>query len=263
MTSAIEDLALIAQAGPVDDERQFADGWNVAVETHRHDQETARILEQALEGRRITPFSRSQAALKRTLDIVGASLFLLLAAPALLLVALAVKLDSGGPVLFRQERVGRDNRAFRILKFRSMTVGNDDSQHRAYVAAFIAGDAEPQGGVFKLVDDSRVTRVGRLIRRYSIDELPQFWNVLRGDMSLVGPRPALPREVELYDDAARQRLAVKPGITGLWQVSGRCELSFLQMIELDVAYWRDWSLRKDLSILCRTPRAAVGGRGAA
>jgi lipopolysaccharide/colanic/teichoic acid biosynthesis glycosyltransferase len=177
--------------------------------------------------------------------------------------ALAVRTDTRGPVLFAQERVGLGGRTFRILKLRTMVVDNDDSEHAAYVAALITGRAHTREGVYKLVGDSRITRVGRFLRRYSIDELPQLWNVLRGDMSLVGPRPALPREVALYDGHARRRLAVKPGLTGLWQVSGRCELSFVEMVDLDIAYGRDWSLLSDVRILLKTPAAALTGRGAA
>jgi lipopolysaccharide/colanic/teichoic acid biosynthesis glycosyltransferase len=225
---------------------------------------SAQALREAI-ARRMAPQPLGPLALavKRALDLVGAAVLLLATAPVLVLTALAVKLESRGPVLFTQVRTGRDGTSFRILKFRSMVVGGDDSAHRAYVASLIAGEAGDEDGVFKLVSDPRVTRVGRFIRRYSLDELPQLWNVLRGDMSLVGPRPALPHEVELYDARARQRLAVKPGLTGLWQVSGRCELSFADMVALDVAYSQRWSLLQDLHILARTPLVALTGRGAA
>lgn len=206
---------------------------------------------------------RGSRVAKRTLDLLGALALIALTLPVLLVAALAVKASSRGPVLFAQDRVGRGGRPFRMYKLRSMRLNNDDSAHRAYVAALIAGTASSEQGVYKLTRDPRVTGVGRVIRRFSVDELPQLWNVLAGDMSLVGPRPALPHEVELYDERAEQRLAVKPGITGLWQVSGRCELSFAEMIDLDVAYWESWSLRQDLSILLRTPLVAATGRGAA
>ena len=236
-----------------------------AADRMRRDADTARLLAAAIDAKAPAhpSLSRVDRVLKRTLDILGASTLLLLMLPVIAVAAVAVRLDSRGPIFFGQERVGLRGRTFRIWKFRSMVVDNDDSAHAEYVAKLITGEAQAEGGVFKLVSDPRITRVGRTIRRYSIDELPQLWNVLRGDMSLVGPRPALPREVALYDAAARQRLAVKPGITGLWQVSGRCELSFAEMVDLDVRYGREWSLLTDVAILFRTPAAALAGRGAA
>lgn len=204
-----------------------------------------------------------QRAAKRALDILGAAALLFLLLPALFLSAAAVALTSRGGPLFAQERVGKDGRTFRFYKLRTMVRNNDDSQHAAYVAALIRGEADAHGGVFKLTNDSRVTPVGRFLRRYSIDELPQLWNVIKGDMSLVGPRPALPREVALYDDFAQQRLRVKPGITGLWQVSGRCELTFRDMVALDLHYASWWTVGTDLKILLRTPAAAITARGAA
>jgi lipopolysaccharide/colanic/teichoic acid biosynthesis glycosyltransferase len=204
-----------------------------------------------------------QRAVKRTLDLLLATALLLVFAPLMLALAVAVRLDSPGGAVFSQLRVGRDGRTFRMYKLRSMRVDADDAQHVDYVRRLIHGEAVAQDGMFKLTCDPRVTRVGRILRRYSLDELPQLWNVVRGDMSLVGPRPALPREVELYDQQAMTRLAVKPGLTGLWQVSGRCELNFAQMIELDRSYWQEWSLRLELSILARTPLVALTARGAA
>ena len=234
------------------------------VDLMRRDDETVLRLSDAVADRvAVAPMPWHGRLLKRTVDVLGALALLLALVPVLAVVAIAIKVDTRGPVLFAQDRVGRGGRTFRILKLRSMAVDNDDSAHAEYVAKLIRGEADTEGGVFKLVSDPRVTRVGRFIRRYSIDELPQLWNVVRGDMSLVGPRPALPREVALYDAAARQRLAVKPGVTGLWQVSGRCELSFADMVALDVSYWQQWSLVQDLRILVRTPMAALSGRGAA
>jgi lipopolysaccharide/colanic/teichoic acid biosynthesis glycosyltransferase len=235
-----------------------------AIDLQVRDQETARRLAEALAPQLSTAaLSRGQRVAKRVVDMAGALVLLFIFIPALLVTAALIKLDSRGPVLFRQDRVGLGGRTFTLFKLRSMTTDNDDSEHAAYVASLIRGEASSQGGVFKLVGDARVTRIGRVIRRYSIDEIPQLWNVLKGDMSLVGPRPALPREVALYDAQARQRLGVKPGLTGLWQVSGRCELSFSEMIELDVTYGRNWSLVNDLKILAKTPVAAVTARGAA
>jgi lipopolysaccharide/colanic/teichoic acid biosynthesis glycosyltransferase len=199
-------------------------------------------------------------AIKRVLDVVVASLVLLVSIPVLLLSVVAISLTSRGAPIFVQERVGKDGRHFRFYKLRTMVAGNDDTVQVAWAAQWVRGGGF--NGLYKLVNDHRITRVGRFLRRYSIDELPQMWNVIRGDMSLVGPRPALPHEVAMYDDTARRRLSVKPGVTGLWQVSGRSELSFPEMIALDLHYATWWSLRSDLRILLRTPLAAISARGA-
>jgi lipopolysaccharide/colanic/teichoic acid biosynthesis glycosyltransferase len=209
------------------------------------------------------PWPVLSRAVKRGLDLLLASAGLLLTLPIVLLSVLAVKCDTRGPAFFRQVRVGANGRRFRMVKIRTMLHDNDDSQHRAYMAALVAGAGERCGGMYKLVDDPRVTRVGRVLRRFSLDEIPQIWNVLKGDMSVVGPRPPLPSEVELYQPRAMERLRVKPGMTGLWQVSGRCRLPFEAMVELDVAYWQRWSLLLDLAILLRTPKAVLAGAGAA
>ncbi len=208
-------------------------------------------------------FSAPARAFKRSVDLVLATAALLAVLPVLVLAALAVKVDSHGPVLFAQTRVGARGKRFRIYKLRTMIVDNDDSVHRAYVAALIRGEADRQNGMFKLVRDPRITRVGRVLRRFSLDELPQLWNVVRGDMSLVGPRPPLPAEVELYDDRALQRLSAKPGITGLPQVRGRCELTFSESVELDIEYVRSWSVLLELKILLLTPFVVLSKRGAA
>jgi lipopolysaccharide/colanic/teichoic acid biosynthesis glycosyltransferase/type IV secretory pathway TrbD component len=208
-------------------------------------------------------FSIAARAYKRIIDIAISAAALVVAAPLLALASIAIKLDDGGPVFFSQLRVGRDGRPFRIHKLRTMRVGNDERQHTDYVAAMIRGEAERNNGMFKLVDDPRVTRVGRVLRRYSIDELPQLWNVLRGDMSIIGPRPSLPRETVMYDARMWQRLRVKPGLTGLAQVSGRQELDWAQQVDCDIAYWRQWRASIDLKILCKTPAAIFKKRGAA
>jgi lipopolysaccharide/colanic/teichoic acid biosynthesis glycosyltransferase len=200
------------------------------------------------------------------MDIAGSVCALILLAPLFLLIAIAVKLTSCGPVLFRQERVGLNGRRFVILKFRTMYVASDPSIHEEYIERFIAGSIDaPRDGakpVYKLSDDPRVTPLGRLLRRTSLDELPQFFNVLTGAMSLVGPRPSLPYEVSRYADWHRQRLAVKPGITGLWQVGGRSSLTFDEMVRLDITYAQSWSLWLDVRFLCRTIWVVVSGRGA-
>lgn len=205
---------------------------------------------------------------KRTMDIVGAGTAILLLSPVLLLIALAVKLSSSGPVFFRQQRVGQGGKLFTFLKFRSMQVVNDANIHREYVVNFIRGQAQANAAsgekkVFKLTNDPRVTAIGRFIRRTSLDELPQFLNVLMGQMSLVGPRPPIPYEMEAYDIWHRRRLLeAKPGITGLWQISGRSRTSFDDMVRLDLQYATRRSLWLDLKILLRTPAAVLSGEGA-
>lgn len=205
------------------------------------------------------------ALAKRVLDIVGATVGLALLSPVLALVAVAVRLDSPGSAVFRQQRIGRGGRPFTFYKFRTMRDGNDPAIHRAYTAALIKGETENlrgENGSFKIEADPRVTRLGRFLRRTSIDELPQLVNVLRGDMSLVGPRPPLDYEVALYSDRDHRRLGVTPGITGLWQVNGRCGTTFSEMVDLDLAYIDNWSLGLDLRIIARTFRAVLDRKGA-
>jgi lipopolysaccharide/colanic/teichoic acid biosynthesis glycosyltransferase len=201
--------------------------------------------------------SRFHRLAKRSLDFLAAALALLLLAPLMAIVAALVWRTSPGPILLRQTRIGKDGVPFRMYKFRTMVADSDPALHRAYIRSLVRGQARAHGGAFKLTDDPRITRVGRFLRRLSLDELPQLYNVIRGEMSLVGPRPPLPYEVELYDTRARRRLTVTPGMTGLWQVSGRSRLDFQQMIELDLAYIARWSIWLDLSILCRTPAAVL------
>jgi exopolysaccharide biosynthesis polyprenyl glycosylphosphotransferase len=189
-------------------------------------------------------------------DRVGALLVLVALAPVFLAVALAVKLDSRGPVLYRQTRVGRDGRRFRMVKFRTMVVGAEG------LRANLEHRNEADGLLFKLRIDPRVTRTGRLLRRYSMDELPQLLNVLRGEMSMVGPRPPLPSEVDLYEGHISRRLLVKPGITGLWQVSGRSDLPWDEAVRLDLYYVDHWSPTMDITIIARTFSAVVRGAGA-
>jgi len=195
-------------------------------------------------------------AVKASFDRTGALFGLLLLVPVLLVLAAAVKTTSRGPVFFRQERVGRDGRTFSMLKFRSMQDGAEAMIDQ--LTSLSTGN----GVLFKLAQDPRVTRVGKVLRRYSLDELPQLFNVLRGDMSLVGPRPPLPVEVERYDIEMRRRFAVKPGLTGLWQVSGRSDLSWDDSIRIDVHYVENWSLFMDLMIIWRTFGAVLRGDGA-
>ena len=207
--------------------------------------------------------------IKRVMDIVGSAIALLLFSPLFLLIALAIKLTSKGPVFFQQKRVGQNFEQFVFLKFRSMYVNNDATLHKEYVKQLIAGRAQSHPGngngksAYKLTRDPRITRVGAFLRRTSLDELPQFLNVLKGDMSLVGPRPALAYEVEAYDIWHRRRvLEAKPGITGLWQVNGRSRIKFDDMVRLDLQYARNWSPWMDVRILLRTPAAVLFGEGA-
>ncbi len=212
---------------------------------------------------------RASDALKRAMDIVGSLLAIIVACPLFALIALAIKVTSSGPVFFRQKRLGQHGEPFVFLKFRSMVDGNDASVHKEYVKKLISGKAERHQsagkgeGVFKLTADPRVTTVGAFLRKTSLDELPQFFNVLKGEMSLVGPRPPIPYEVAAYDVWHRRRLLeAKPGITGLWQVSGRSRVTFDEMVRLDLRYARSSSPWTDVKILLRTPFAVVFGEGA-
>ena len=215
--------------------------------------------------------TRLSSGIKRVMDIIGSALILVICAPVFLIIALAIKVSSKGPVFFRQQRIGQYGKPFTFLKFRSMHVDNDSSVHKEYVTQLIAGQAQRNpsngngdgAGVYKLTNDPRITRVGAFLRRSSLDELPQFLNVLRGEMSLVGPRPAIPYEVAAYQTWHRRRvLEVKPGITGLWQVNGRCRVKFDEMVRLDLRYAKTWSPWLDIKILLRTPRAVLAGEGA-
>ena len=205
---------------------------------------------------------------KRTIDILGSLLALALFSPLFFLIAILVKLTSKGPILFRQERLGQFGRTFTFLKFRSMHAANDPKIHREFMKSVIRGshDGKVDGSgkpVYKMTNDPRTTRVGRFLRRTSLDELPQFINVLKGDMSLVGPRPPLAYEYREYDVWHRRRvLEIKPGITGLWQVEGRSRVRFDEMVRLDLQYARGWSLWLDVQILWKTPRAVMFGNGA-
>lgn len=198
---------------------------------------------------------------KRVLDVVGAVLLLVLALPVLLPACLLVRLTSPGPVLFRQTRIGLHERPFTMFKLRTMRADCDDRLHRELNLRELRGEAAPgdADGLFKVDRDPRITPVGRVLRRFSVDELPQLLNVLRGEMSLVGPRPSLPWEVELFTREQRRRHDCLPGLTGLWQVSGRNRLSMPEMLALDLAYVDRRSLRLDLWILLRTPYAVLFG----
>lgn len=200
---------------------------------------------------------RSAEILKRWVDILGSACALVLLAPLFAVVAALIKLEDRGPVFFAQKRVGKWGREFRMYKFRSMCV---DAEAR--LQAVLAKNQHSTGVTFKLKDDPRITRIGKFIRKFSIDELPQFYNVLRGDMSLVGPRPSLPREVALYTTTDRRRLEVMPGLTCFWQIGGRANIDFPEQVQLDVQYIESQSFWLDLKILFKTIPAVVLGRGA-
>ena len=202
---------------------------------------------------------------KRCFDAVVASVLLCALLPVLAVLYVVVKLSSRGGALYRQERVGRNGRTFVIYKFRTMHADCDDGVHRAYVEQLLSADQPRVGGargLYKLENDPRVTKIGRALRRTSLDELPQLWNVLVGDMSLVGPRPALPWEAELFSATHQERFLVPPGLTGLWQVSGRSRLPMREGLDLDVEYVRRQSFLLDLVILAKTVPAVLSANGA-
>ena len=239
------------------------ESWDMPRPDHRADVEMYQDHSQKTSKKRLPTI------IKRGIDIVGSCLLLLIFSPVLAAIALAIKLTSKGPVIFIQERVGWLGTRFKCFKFRTMYANNDAKIHRDYVERLISGKASKENGseiepvVYKITSDPRVTPIGKFLRQTSLDEFPQFWNVLRGEMSLVGPRPALPYEYELYDDWHRRRVfEMKPGVTGLWQVSGRSRVSFDDMVRLDLRYSQCWSLWLDLKILLVTPHAALKGDGA-
>lgn len=243
----------------------FPEAWNP--------QEPERIADIKLypDVSRKNSTRRLPLAVKRAIDVLGSAALLVLLSPILLLIVIAIKLTSKGPVIFEQERLGQLGTRFKCLKFRTMYINNDPKIHQEYVQRFIAGQTETgeKNGdgatsvVYKITSDPRVTPVGRILRKLSLDELPQFWNVLRGEMSLVGPRPPVPYEFEVYDIWHRRRvLELKPGVTGLWQVCGRSRTRFEEMVRLDLKYSQSWSLWLDIKILAATPRAVFTGDGA-
>lgn len=227
-----------------------------------------RLYKDLIEGDRKKGFSLK---LKRLIDVAGSLFALVIFSPVFLVLAAAIRLTSEGPVLFRQERIGQWGRPFIFLKFRSMQVIQTENPHRQYIEKLIRENKEANGDgkekgeppVFKLTADPRITPVGKFIRKTSLDELPQLINVLRGEMSLVGPRPPIPYEADAYDIWHRMRLlSVKPGITGLWQVTGRSRTTFDEMVRLDLRYVTEWSLWQDIKIILKTPWAVIAGKGA-
>ncbi|WP_406447664.1 exopolysaccharide biosynthesis polyprenyl glycosylphosphotransferase [Streptomyces sp. NBC_00876] len=262
------DLALVVPGPQLAEERIRQLSWGLhdgglelSVLSHLSEIAAGRVRPSSAAGLTllhiVPPLRRGvQPALKAAVDRTGAALGLVVLAPLLLLVAVAVRLTSDGPVFHRQIRQGQHNRPFTMWKFRSMVV--DAEEHKARLVV----SNENDGPMFKMRRDPRVTRIGRLLRRSSLDELPQLVNVLKGDMSLVGPRPPLPDEVSRYDERELRRLAVKPGLTGLWQVSGRSDLSWQETVSLDLWYVDNWSVATDMGLMARTLRAVTDGRGA-
>lgn len=230
---------------------------------------STKALEVKFEGGEFTSRQKGLSLLiKRALDLVGASLGLIFLSPLFLLISILIKLDSPGPAIFKQKRVGKNGHLFTFYKFRSMYVDGDEEIHRSYVSQLIRGEAKKVAKVvgakkvFKIADDPRVTQLGRVLRRTSLDELPQLFNVLKGEMSLVGPRPPIPYEVELYEDWQMKRLSVLPGITGYWQVEGRANKDYNEMVRMDLHYIENWSLWLDLKILFKTIKVVLSREGA-
>jgi len=223
-------------------------------------------IEPILQRLRSEPRRPVYDAVKRALDLAGSLFLLAVLLPLLLVLAALVKLTSKGPVFFRQVRIGERAKPFKMLKFRTMRVDVDQTLHKDFVTSFIKSGGQGQkspDAVFKMTNDPRITRIGHVLRKTSLDELPQLWNVVRGEMSLVGPRPPIPYEVEQYASWHRRRvLEAKPGITGLWQVAGRSRTTFDEMVRLDLRYAKSPSLLTDLKILLATPKAVIAGKGA-
>jgi len=240
----------------------FPDGWDGTGQARAVDAELYPDLFEVERKKKLS------LLVKRVMDVCGAAAALAILSPAFLILAAMVKATSQGPVFFRQQRVGRYGVNFEFLKFRSMYVSTDAAIHKEYVRNFIAGKAAASADVtkktvYKITNDPRVTWIGKIMRRTSLDEIPQFWNVMRGEMSLVGPRPPIPYEIEAYDIWHRRRLLEsRPGITGLWQVHGRSKTTFDEMVRLDLQYSRMWSPMLDVKILLQTPRAVLSGDGA-
>jgi lipopolysaccharide/colanic/teichoic acid biosynthesis glycosyltransferase len=206
--------------------------------------------------------ARWELVARRVVDLLVVVIALLMLAIPMLLIAMMIRLGTPGPALFRQQRLGRGARPFTMYKFRTMRTGGSDAQHRELIARELQGEDTSVNGSWKIDSDPRVTRIGAILRRTSVDELPQLFNVLRGQMSLVGPRPCLDWEAEMFPAKFVERFDVPPGLTGLWQVSGRSTMGTLEMLELDLSYVRSWSFWTDLAILLRTVPVLLRGHGA-
>jgi lipopolysaccharide/colanic/teichoic acid biosynthesis glycosyltransferase len=240
--------------------------YSIALDNEKVAQQLAESLEETT-GLRIRRRSWSEKALKRSIDVVLSLLVLIVGFPFFLAIAILIKITSKGPVFFKQERVGRDGSRFILYKFRTMKEGIDDSVHREFTRNFINGngidtslDRESES-VYKLTDDPRITGVGGFLRKVSLDELPQFINILKGEMTIVGPRPCLPYEFDCFKDWHKLRVKVKPGLTGLWQVSGRSTVPFDEMVKLDLLYIENWTLHMDIKIMLKTLPVMLAGTG--
>jgi len=274
--NALQSLVLAKLSGSLRASLAAEDVDQIRISFHFFPEDWDKPNTSRLSDEKLYPdlFERNKArkyrhVVKRAMDIVGSIAALILFSPLFALIALAIKLTSKGPILFKQTRIGQYGTIFTFLKFRSMMPANDPGIHREYVKRFIAGEVDSNGSgrsqnvVYKIQEDPRITRVGKFLRKTSLDELPQFINVLKGDMSLVGPRPPVPYELEVYHTWHRRRvLEVKPGITGLWQVNGRSRTKFDEMVRMDLRYARMWSPWLDLVILLQTPHAVLSGDGA-
>lgn len=240
--------------------------YSIALDNEKVAQQLAESLEEAT-GLRIRRRSWFEKALKRSIDVVLSLLVLLVGFPFFLAIAILIKITSKGPVFFEQERVGRDGSHFTLYKFRTMKEGIDDSAHREFTRNFINGhgidSSLDHGGdnVYKLTDDPRITGVGGFLRKVSLDELPQFINILKGEMTIVGPRPCLPYEFDCFKDWHKLRVKVKPGLTGLWQVSGRSTVPFDEMVKLDLLYIENWTFQMDIKIMLKTLPVMLAGTG--
>ena len=239
-------------------------GQMTAVHSSEGTRQDLVVLKRESAGRGDARVKRSlTSACRRGLDILVAGIALAVLALPLLLIAVAIRLDSSGPALFRQRRLGRGMRSFTMLKFRTMTSDADTAPHREYVRSLIDGEARPDGGLYKISVDDRITRIGGFLRAWSLDEIPQLINVLLGQMALVGPRPVIPYEAEMYPEPYLRRFDVKPGLTGLWQVSGRNERTYHEMVRFDIEYAEAASLLLDLRILAKTMPVVLSRQGAA
>lgn len=244
VTGYARDLGVVMRLVPGEVERRVLEGFHFE---YFDDEFVITLFRERMIG---------QLFMKRVLDVVLSSVMLLALSPVFLVIAVCIKANGSGPVFFTQERVGLNKRKFRMIKFRSMC---DDAEEMRDSVSHLN---EADGPVFKIQNDPRVTHVGKFLRRSSLDELPQLWNVLRGEMSLVGPRPPLPEEVDRYDWMFRKRLSVKPGMTCIWQISGRSDVSFARWMRMDQDYVENWSLWLDLRILMKTIPAVLTSRGA-
>jgi lipopolysaccharide/colanic/teichoic acid biosynthesis glycosyltransferase len=265
-----KQLVLIVGESQLEETRiswyRFPDRFDQGIEKDPRRQDLDRALSTFQHDKRLP------LRIKRMVDIAGSVIGIVVFAPLFLLIAASIKLTTQGPVLFKQERTGLGGKRFFMLKFRSMYIHNDPTAHREYVTSLINAGKNPmstlnetgqQQQAFKIANDPRVTRMGRILRKTSLDELPQLYNVLKGDMSLVGPRPPVSYECEAYAIWHRGRLqSIKPGITGLWQVRGRSSVVFDDMVRMDIRYMREWSLWLDFKILLQTPLAVLSGKGA-